>query len=91
MRLTRSFLLPCPRGMLPGFVSGFYTYEDCHIDLGRLCHYAGASLVQQEATGIDIQVTPSHAMQLRAACRCCWTSTVTSAAAVLPHGVCMDR
>jgi hypothetical protein len=42
--------------MLPGYVSGFYTYEECHIDLGRLSRYAGAALVQQEATGIDIKV-----------------------------------
>lgn len=42
--------------MLPGYVSGFYIYEDCHINLERLSLYAGAKLVQQEATGIDIQV-----------------------------------
>lgn len=78
--------------MLPGFVSGFYTYEDCHIDLGRLCRYAGASLVQREATGIDIQVTSSHTMQMPTACRCCWRPAVTSAAGPplnLPvHGAC---
>lgn len=44
------------RGMLPGFVSGFYSYDDCHIDLTQLSRYARASLVQAEATGIDIQV-----------------------------------
>lgn len=39
--------------MLPGYVSGFYSYQDCHIDLGRLSRYAHATLVQQAATGID--------------------------------------
>ena len=48
-------------GMLPGFVSGFYSFEECHIDLARLSRYAGAALVQQEATGIDVQVgTQGH-------------------------------
>lgn len=54
--------------MLPGYVSGFYTYEDCHIDLGRLSRYAGAELVQQEAAGIDIQVRKGHNARVVAAC-----------------------
>lgn len=43
-------------GMLPGFVSGFYSFDDCHIDLARLSTWAGARLVHAEATGIDIKV-----------------------------------
>jgi hypothetical protein len=42
--------------MLPGYVSGFYSFDECHIDLAQLSRYAGAALVQQEATGIDINV-----------------------------------
>lgn len=44
-------------GMLPGFVSGHYSYDDCHIDLARLAQYAGARLVHAEATGLDLQVS----------------------------------
>lgn len=46
---------PCS-GMLPGYVSGFYSFDECHIDLAQLSRYAGAALVQEEATGIDIKV-----------------------------------
>jgi selenide,water dikinase len=42
--------------MLPGYVSGFYSFDECHIDLAQLSRYAGAALVQEEATGIDIKV-----------------------------------
>jgi selenide, water dikinase len=40
-------------GMIPGFVAGRYGFEECHIDLGRLCAPSGARLVHAEATGID--------------------------------------
>ncbi|KIY93964.1 selenide, water dikinase [Monoraphidium neglectum] len=40
-------------GMLPGYVSGFYTYDDCHIDLARLAAFASARLIHDEACGID--------------------------------------
>eukprot|EP00967_Tisochrysis_lutea_P145767 scaffold274097_cov17-Tisochrysis_lutea.AAC.1 len=40
-------------GMLPGFVSGFYAYDECHIDLARLTSWAKARLIHAEATGID--------------------------------------
>lgn len=50
--ITRDLHTPYS-GMLPGYVSGFYSYQDCHIDLGRLSRYAHATLVQQAATGID--------------------------------------
>lgn len=40
-------------GMIPGFVAGRYSFEECHIDLGRLCARSGARLVHGEATGID--------------------------------------
>lgn len=43
--------------MLPGYISGFYTYDDVHIDLSRLARFAGARLVHAEAQGLDTQVS----------------------------------
>jgi selenide,water dikinase len=40
-------------GMIPGFVAGHYTFDECHIDLAWLCASNGARLVQDEAIGID--------------------------------------
>ncbi|KAL4433704.1 hypothetical protein ABPG75_000145 [Micractinium tetrahymenae] len=42
-------------GMLPGYISGFYSFDDVHIDLSRLARYAGARLVHAEARGLDTQ------------------------------------
>ncbi len=50
--------------MLPGYVSGFYTHDECHVDLNKLARYAGAALILETATGLDLQVPPqsiSHA------------------------------
>ncbi len=40
-------------GMLPGYIAGHYSYDDVHIDLGRLCAFAGARLFKDEVVGID--------------------------------------
>ena len=40
-------------GMLPGFVAGHYTYDQCHIDLVRLAAWAGARLIHGEVTAVD--------------------------------------
>lgn len=40
-------------GMLPGYVAGHYSYDDVHIDLGRLAVFAGARLFRDEVIGID--------------------------------------
>jgi selenide, water dikinase len=40
-------------GMIPGFVAGRYSFEECHIDLARLCASTGARLIRGEATGLD--------------------------------------
>ena len=40
-------------GMLPGYISGHYSYDDVHIDLARLAVFAGARLYRDEVVGID--------------------------------------
>ncbi len=40
-------------GMLPGFVAGHYSVNDTHIDLNRLCQWAGVRWIRARATGID--------------------------------------
>ena len=40
-------------GMLPGYIAGHYAYDEVHLDLVRLCVYAGARFVRAQVTGID--------------------------------------
>ena len=42
-------------GMLPGYVAGHYSFDEVHIDLGRLAAIAGARLYRDEVVGIDRQ------------------------------------
>ena len=41
-------------GMLPGHVAGFYSYKETHIDLRSLTQFAGARLIIDRATGLDL-------------------------------------
>ena len=40
-------------GMLPGYVAGHYSLDECHIDLGRLARFAGARRIRDEAIGLN--------------------------------------
>src|SRR5262245_35817096 len=40
-------------GMLPGYIAGHYSFEQCHIDLVRLAQFAGARLIHGEAIAIE--------------------------------------
>ena len=42
-------------GMLPGYISGHYSFDEVHIDMGRLCAFAGARLYHDAVVGIDRQ------------------------------------
>jgi selenide,water dikinase len=39
-------------GMLPGWIAGHYTHEDCHIDLVRLTRFARCRFVRSACNGI---------------------------------------
>ncbi|MBW4473645.1 MAG: selenide, water dikinase SelD [Stenomitos rutilans HA7619-LM2] len=41
-------------GMLPGHVAGFYSREECHMDLRRLAQFAGAQFYIDRAIGLDL-------------------------------------
>src|ERR1700740_631963 len=40
-------------GMLPGYVAGHYSFDECHIDLGRLARFAGARLIRDAPCGLE--------------------------------------
>ncbi|BAZ51360.1 selenophosphate synthase [Nostoc sp. NIES-4103] len=42
-------------GMLPGHIAGFYSHEECHIDLRKLANFAQAQLYIDEVVGLDLK------------------------------------
>lgn len=42
-------------GMLPGLIAGHYNFQQTHIDLSRLCAWAGVRFIQAEACGLDAE------------------------------------
>ena len=51
--LVASDVLTPYSGMLPGFVAGRYSFDECHIDLARLANRTRTNLVHAEAVGLD--------------------------------------
>jgi len=47
-------------GMLPGYIAGHYSYDECHIDLAPLCRYANARLYHSAVTGMDLDEKLIH-------------------------------
>ena len=41
-------------GMIPGFVAGHYTREECHVDLAKLCSFSGVNMIHGEVCEIDV-------------------------------------
>ena len=42
-------------GMLPGLIAGHYSRAEIHVDLHRLCRFAGGEFYRTHATGLDLQ------------------------------------
>jgi len=42
-------------GMVPGHLAGVYSWEETHIDLRRLCGWAGARFIGAQAAGLDLR------------------------------------
>ena len=40
-------------GMLPGLIAGHYSFEDCHIDLRKLCQWAGIQFIRSEVIHLN--------------------------------------
>jgi pyridine nucleotide-disulfide oxidoreductase family protein len=42
-------------GMLPGYIAGFYTHDECHIDLRPLANFAQANLYIDTVVALDLE------------------------------------
>lgn len=50
-------------GMLPGYIAGHYSFDETHIDLRRLCAWAGVMFIEDRVVGLDTstrRVVTSH-------------------------------
>ena len=47
-------------GMLPGLIAGHYDFDETHIDLVRLCHFAKVRFIQATVTHIDLNQKDIH-------------------------------
>lgn len=51
--ISRDLMAPYS-GMLPGYIAGHYSLEECHIDLVPLCEFAKANLIHTAVTGLNV-------------------------------------
>ena len=42
-------------GMLPGLMAGHYSFDEVHIDLVKLCRFAGAQFYRARVEGLDLE------------------------------------
>lgn len=42
-------------GMLPGYIAGFYRFDDCHINLQSLAQFSQAQFVLDQAINLDLE------------------------------------
>ena len=42
-------------GMIPGYLAGYYSYEECHFDLRRICEELDQRFIKAKIIGIDPQ------------------------------------
>ncbi len=42
-------------GMLPGYIAGHYDFDEAHVDLRPLAHFAGCRLYHDEMIGLDLK------------------------------------
>ncbi len=47
-------------GMLPGLIAGQYDYDEIHIDVSRLCRFAGVRFFHDRVTGLDLDKKLIH-------------------------------
>jgi selenide,water dikinase len=40
-------------GMIPGYLAGYYSYEECHFDLRRICEELGLRFIKSKIIGVD--------------------------------------
>ncbi|MCX7595251.1 MAG: FAD-dependent oxidoreductase, partial [Fischerella sp.] len=52
--ITEKFDTPYS-GMLPGHIAGFYSYDECHIDLRQSTNFAQAQLYIDRVVGLDLE------------------------------------
>lgn len=59
-----TLISPCPRqiysGMLPGWIAGHYSIDECSIPTERLAQRAGVRFVQTACSGLDLAAKIAH-------------------------------
>lgn len=51
--ISRDIISPYS-GMLPGYVAGHYTKDECYIDLNKICQVGKVRVIHASVTGLDL-------------------------------------